>query len=117
VRKMSESSKKEPLYERIYDMVRLVPPGKVVTYGRVAELVGGCSARMVGYAMAALKRGTAPDVPWQRVINAKGKISVHGDGVGNAMQRAILEEEGVLFDETDRVDFEKFGWSGPDEPY
>lgn len=110
-------SDQEPLYQRIYDMVRRIPPGKVTTYGRIAELVGGCTARMVGYAMAALKRGTAPDVPWQRVINAKGKISVHGDGIGNAMQRAILEDEGVEFDINGRVDFTRFGWPGPDEPY
>jgi methylated-DNA-protein-cysteine methyltransferase-like protein len=106
-----------PLYERIYAMVRRIPPGRVTTYGRIAALVGGCTARMVGYAMAALKRGTAPDVPWQRVINAKGKVSVHGDGIGNAMQRAILEQEGVIFDANDRVDFEKFGWLGPEENY
>ena len=110
-------TEKAPLYERIYHIVRLIPPGKVTTYGRVADLVGGCSARVVGYAMAALKRGTAPDVPWQRVINAKGKISVHGDGVGNAMQRTILEEEGIVFDENDRLDFEVYGWPGPDEPF
>ena len=103
------------LYDRIYDMVRQIPSGKVTTYGRIAELVGGCTARMVGYAMAALKRGTAPDVPWQRVINAKGKVSVHGDGIGNAMQRVILEQEGVIFDAKDRVDFERFGWLGPGE--
>ncbi|MDY6866315.1 MAG: MGMT family protein [Chloroflexota bacterium] len=105
------------LYDRIYAMVRRVPPGKVTTYGRIAELVGGCTARMVGYAMAALKNGKVPDVPWQRVINAKGKISIHGDGIGNAMQRAILEEEGIEFDDKDRVDFSRFGWLGPDEPY
>jgi len=108
---------KEPLYGRIYAMVRRIPAGQVTTYGRIAELVGGCTARIVGYAMAALKRGTAPDVPWQRVINAKGKVSVHGDGIGNAMQRTILEQEGVLFDENDHVDFNRFGWPGPDEPY
>ena len=108
---------KEPLYDRIYAIVRRIPPGQVTTYGRIAELVGGCTARMVGYAMAALKRGTAPDVPWQRVINAKGKVSLHGDGIGNAMQRMILEQEGVLFDENDRVDFSHFGWPGPDGPY
>ncbi len=110
-------SKPEPLYQRIYEMVRRIPYGKVTTYGRVAELVGGCTARMVGYAMAALKSGAFPDVPWQRVINAKGKVSVHGDGIGNAMQRAILEDEGVVFDANDRVDFARFGWSGPDEAY
>jgi len=105
------------LYTRIYDMVCRIPPGKVTTYGRIAQLVGGCTARMVGYAMAALKRGTAPDVPWQRVINAKGKISVHGDGFGNAMQRTLLEDEGVVFDADDGVDFSRFGWPGPDEAY
>ena len=98
-------------------MVRRIPAGKVTTYGRIAELVGGCTARMVGYAMAALKRGTAPDVPWQRVINAKGKISVHGDGFGNAIQRAILEDEGVEFDANGRVDLSRFGWFGPDGHY
>lgn len=108
---------KEPLYDRIYAMVRRIPVGKVTTYGRISELVGGCTARMVGYAMAALKRGTAPDVPWQRVVNAKGKISVHGDGIGNAMQRLILESEGVQFDENDRIDFERYGWVGPEEEY
>jgi len=98
-------------------MVRRIPPSKVTTYGRIAELVGGCTARMVGYAMAALKRGTAPDVPWQRVVNAKGKISIHGDGIGNAMQRSILESEGIRFDDNDRIDFNKFGWVGPEEEY
>jgi len=107
----------EPLYERIYAMVRRIPTGKVTTYGRIAELVGRCTARMVGYAMAALKNGRAPDVPWQRVINAKGKISIHGDGIGNAMQRAILEDEGVAFDANGRLNFTRFGWPGPDEPY
>ena len=110
-------NKPDPLYQRIYDMVRKVPYGKVTTYGRVAELVGGCTARMVGYAMAALKSGSHPDVPWQRVINAKGKVSVHGDGIGNAMQRVILEDEGVVFDANDKVDFSVVGWSGPEEAY
>lgn len=109
--------REEKLYERIYNMVRRIPQGKVTTYGRIAELVGGCTARMVGYALAALKSGKAPDVPWQRVINAQGKISVHGAGMGNAIQRMILEEEGILFDKNDRVDFEHFGWPGPEEPY
>jgi len=107
---MAESGR---LYHQIYDLVRQIPPGKVATYGQVAALVGGCTARMVGYAMAALKRGTAPDVPWQRVINTKGKISVHGDGIGNAMQRVLLEQDGVQFDENDRVDFSRYGWIGP----
>ncbi len=100
------------LYERIYEMVRRIPPGRVTTYGCIAELVGGCTARMVGYAMAALKSRKTPNVPWQRVINAKGKISIHGNGIGNATQRVLLEEEGVEFDQDGRVDFDRFGWLG-----
>ena len=101
--------KSAPVYERIYDMVRQIPPGRVATYGQIAKLVGGCSARMVGYALAGLKEGQ-PEVPWQRVINAKGMISPHGMGFGTAMQRLRLEEEGVEFDETGRINFGRFGW-------
>ena len=71
-----------PIYSRIYAFLRQIPPGKVVTYGQVANLLGGCTARMVGYALAALPAGS--DVPWQRVINHQGKISPHGAGFGSA---------------------------------
>ncbi len=93
------------LYERIYDTVRAVPPGHVTTYGIVGRLVG-CPARVVGYALHHL-RHSAHDVPWQRVINARGGISTHG-----ADQRRLLEDEGVVFDERDRVDFNRWGWFG-----
>ena len=105
---MFESKKlPAPLYEQIYAVVRQVPRGRVTTYGAVARILGSCTARMVGYAMAAVK---AEDIPWHRVINAKGKISPHGLGYGSAMQRNLLEEEGVEFDALDRIDFNKFGW-------
>jgi methylated-DNA-protein-cysteine methyltransferase-like protein len=97
-------------YVRIYAVVRQIPFGKVATYGQIAELVGGVTARMVGYAMSALAEGT--DVPWQRVINFKGKISPHGMGLGSLMQRDLLEREGVVFDADDRIDFNVFGWLG-----
>jgi methylated-DNA-protein-cysteine methyltransferase-like protein len=97
-------------YVRIYAVVRQIPYGKVATYGQIAELVGGVTARMVGYAMSALPDGT--DVPWQRVINFKGKISPHGMGLGSLMQREMLVSEGVEFDPEDRIDFNRFGWLG-----
>ena len=103
-----DSPERPPLYQRIYEMVRQIPPGKVATYGQIARLVGGCTPRMVGFSMAALQEGT--DVPWQRVINYKGKISPHGFGYGSALQRQILEEEGVVFDLEGKVDFNAFGW-------
>lgn len=97
-----------PLYEQIYTAVRMIPRGRVSTYGTIARLVGGCSAQMVGFALAAVTKDD--DVPWQRVINAKGKISPHGFGFGSALQRDLLEEEGVVFDLESRVDLERFGW-------
>jgi methylated-DNA-protein-cysteine methyltransferase-like protein len=100
-----------PLYQQIYDVVRSIPPGKVASYGQIAKIVGRCSARMVGYALAALKTSDAlKDVPWHRVINARGRISVHGDGLGNAIQEQLLRQEGVEFDAQGCVDWEVVGW-------
>jgi methylated-DNA-protein-cysteine methyltransferase-like protein len=99
------------LYERIYAVVRQVPRGYVVTYGQVAGIVGGISAQMVGFALAALRdRPGVEEVPWQRVINAKGMVSPHGYGFGTHIQRELLEEEGVRFDEEGRIDFLVFRW-------
>lgn len=98
------------LYERIYSWVRMVPSAKVATYGQVAAAVGGCSARMVGYAMSALKDGRDPSVPWQRVVNAQGRISMFG--IGSAIQRTLLEDEGIIFDADDRIDLNVFRWDG-----
>lgn len=96
--------------DRVYELVRQIPRGKVATYGQIARLAAPCSARMVGYALAGLPRGS--DVPWQRVINSQGKISPHGAGFGSAMQRVLLEEEGVQFDAAGKVDFAQVGWLG-----
>ena len=99
-----------PLYERIYLVIRHVPAGQVATSGQIAGLVDGCTARMVGYALAAL--GPNTDVPWQRVINSQGKISPRSGGIGSALQRQILEAEGIAFDARGKVDLRKFGWPG-----
>jgi methylated-DNA-protein-cysteine methyltransferase-like protein len=96
------------LYQRIYAIVQQIPAGKVATYGQIARIVGGCTPRMVGYAMSATSTRSA--IPWQRVINAQGKVSPHGDGFGTEMQRVLLMEEGVQFDNQGRVDFDQFGW-------
>ena len=90
-------------YARIYRVVRRIPKGRVATYGQIAELVGRVGPRQVGYALHALKDDR---VPWQRVINAKGEISLRDA----AWQRARLEAEGVAFDERGRVDLKKYRW-------
>lgn len=102
------------LYDRIYNLVRQIPAGKVATYGQIAQVVGGCSARMVGYAMSALRHKPQSDVPWQRVINRQGRISIL-DPFGGAVQRQLLEAEGIEFDQGDRVDFRIYGWFGMPE--
>ena len=63
---------------------------------------------MVGFAMASLPQNTS--VPWHRVINSQGKISPHGLGYGSAMQRKLLEDEGVVFNASGKIDWEVFGW-------
>jgi len=88
-------------YEHIYIVVREIPLGNVATYGQIAKIVGQCTARMVGYAMAALPRGR--EVPWQRVINHKGEISTRSRGDGATRQRRLLQKEGVRFDRRGRV--------------
>ncbi len=96
-----------PTYAAIYKVVRAVPRGRVATYGQIALLAGlpGC-ARQVGYALHALPPGSK--VPWQRVLNARGELSL-GDESGER-QRRLLGEEGVEFDARGRVALARFQW-------
>ena len=100
-----------PVYARVLAVVREIPRGQVATYGQIAQIVGGCTPRMVGYCLASLDKDS--NVPWQRVINAQGKISPRGAGLGALLQRELLEEEGVEFSDAGRVSFRRFGWLDP----
>jgi methylated-DNA-protein-cysteine methyltransferase related protein len=92
------------LNRRVYVLVSHIPPGKVLTYGRVAALLEiPDGARTVGEMMHQLGQDT--DVPWQRVINAQGRISIK-DPIGAQEQRRRLESEGVRFDSNGRVKLE-----------
>lgn len=105
------ASKGSKTYAEIYALVRLIPKGKVATYGQIAQLHGGVGARQVGYALNNLRnREDIEDVPWQRVINAKGEISMHGGGQGSFIQQVLLEEEGIVFDEKNRINLRVFRW-------
>ncbi|MEM7479936.1 MAG: MGMT family protein [Acidobacteriota bacterium] len=95
-------------YERIYAVVRAVPRGRVATYGQVAALAGlPGHARQVGYA---LHRSGENELPWQRIINAKGEVSPRSEPGYEGLQRAILEEEGVEFNAHGRIDLRRFRW-------
>ena len=97
-------------YDRIYAVVRRVPPGKVTTYGAVARLAGlPGRARQVGYALAALRDGTS--VPWHRVVNTQGKLSlVRAGSPSGVTQRLRLTGEGVRVDAGARVSLARYGW-------
>lgn len=104
---------------QVWDLVRQIPAGKVATYGQIARMIPppdvmplpnyeAFGARWAGGAMAACP----PDVPWQRVINAQGKISLRP---GAEEQRQLLEAEGVEFDERERVNLKRYKWQAPDK--
>ena len=91
-------------HDRVYEVVRRVPPGRVATYGDVACALGARSvARHVGYALASLPPDRA-DVPWHRVVNAKGRLSFRSHGDRSTDQILLLTSEGVPVDATGRIE-------------
>jgi len=98
-------------YKDIYRIVRRIPRGRVATYGQIATLAGiDGQARQVGYALHNLPTGA--DVPWHRVVNARGEVSLRTTSDSHQLQRMLLEAEGVIFDTRGRVDMERFRWEG-----
>ena len=98
-------------YELIWSVVRKIPRGRVATYGQIAELAGlEGHARQVGYALHNLPERS--NVPWHRVINAKGEISLRVGGDSHELQELLLRAEGVVFDCHGRVDLREYGWRG-----
>lgn len=96
-------------YQRIYAWVRKIPRGKVATYGQVARLARlPGQARQVGYAMHALPMGTT--VPWHRVVNARGEVSLRSTPGAELTQRLRLEREGIRFNSRGRIDLTRYLW-------
>ena len=106
------------LYRSIYAVVRRIPRGHVATYGQVAELAGlPGGARVAGAAMKTCKPGDR--LPWQRVIGKasanRGRIAIH-DPVGAAVQRQLLDDEGVHIGETGLIALDRYGWLPASSP-
>ncbi len=96
-------------YERIYAVVKKIPRGRVATYGQVATLAGlDGHARQAGYALHSLPERN--DIPWHRVINARGEVSARTTSDSHELQRVLLEGEGVSFSPDGRVSLEKYRW-------
>ena len=96
-------------YPKIYDVVKLIPPGKVATYGQVAELAGLIGKpRVVGYALYRVVQES--EIPWHRVINAKGEVSRSSLRDGNDdLQQLLLEAEGIVF-KKGKLDLIEYRW-------
>ena len=102
----------QQLYKALYVVIRNIPRGRVATYGQVAELAGIPGGARI--AAASLKVSKPADrLPWQRVIGkaskTRGRIAIH-DPVGAAIQRQLLEAEGVAIDDRGLVDLAAYGW-------
>ena len=96
------------IYNDIYHIVKQIPYGKVATYGQIAEMLTKCTARMVGYALA-----VTPDdqnIPWHRVINSRGKISLRSNGNRDALQKVLLKSESIIFNKNEQIDLNTYRW-------
>ncbi|UCG30231.1 MAG: MGMT family protein [candidate division WOR-3 bacterium] len=95
-------------YERVVSIIRTIPSGRIATYGQIADYAGNPrGAREVAYILHSSSE--SENLPWHRVINSKGKISMKR-GRGYELQKKLLEDEGVAFDEEDQVDLGRFRW-------
>lgn len=95
-------------FEKIYEVVKSIPKGKVATYGQVAFLAGNPHwSRVVGYALH--KNPDSPTIPCHRVVNREGKVAHNFAFGGSEVQRQLLEAEGVIFESDGRIDLEKYG--------
>ena len=97
-------------YDLVFAVVARIPKGRIATYGQVAQLAGlPRQARLVGYALHALPEQSR--LPWHRVVNAEGRISLRSDGSGHdRLQRVLLERESVRFDAQGVVSLKRFQW-------
>lgn len=97
----------EGVFSRVYALLATVPPGRVVSYGELARGIGmRQGARVVGWAMRSCPEG----LPWHRVVNARGEVSRRDTEEHEELQRAMLEDEGVIFGAHGRIDMRTFSW-------
>jgi methylated-DNA-protein-cysteine methyltransferase-like protein len=98
----------EPSFsDKVKKIIKTIPPGRVSTYGQIAAYAGDPrGARQVSWVLYSSSR--KDDLPWHRVVNSKGQISLRGSG--HEMQKALLQQEGIRFDETDTIDLDIYLW-------
>jgi methylated-DNA-protein-cysteine methyltransferase related protein len=100
-------------YEQVYNVVRRIPLGKVTSYGRIAQMLGHPNAaRAVGYALSSLKDKDHHNVPWQRVVNSQGRITIVNREHTAQHQADLLRAEGVAVSEQLTIDLDQYLWEG-----
>ena len=96
------------IYRKIWETINRIPVGKVATYGQIAKIAGlGAHARLIGYALHNLPHNST--VPWHRVINSKGEISLSKESGLYYYQKTLLEQENIIFN-SNKIDLEKYSW-------
>ncbi len=117
---MPETDEGDSFRAQVYLIVRQVPAGRVTTYGQIAAMIPSPTgtdaheysrirARWVGRAM----HQAPDDVPWHRVVNSQGKVSLPPQSRAFAVQRMRLEAEGIVFSRSGAVDLDRYRWGGP----
>jgi methylated-DNA-protein-cysteine methyltransferase-like protein len=105
---MAKTSATANFFRRVVIIIKKIPRGKVATYGQIAALSGNPrAARQVAWVLHSAS--DKEKLPWQRVINSQGGISLPHHG-GYELQRALLVKEGIKFDSEDRIDLARFQW-------
>jgi methylated-DNA-protein-cysteine methyltransferase-like protein len=120
-----KSTSPESLAQTVWRIVRQIPPGQVATYGQIAVMLPPpegsdptefrkLAPKWVGEAMNQVSSVDSKNIPWWRVVNAKGGISLPKGSAVALQQASRLKKEGVEFDAKEQIDLAKFGWAGPD---
>lgn len=95
---------------QVWDLVGVIPAGKVATYGQLAAILGFPKrARHIGFALN--RTPNSIQLPWHRVINSRGEISLPPLSEGGMLQRLLLEQEGIIFGSKNRINLKRFGWN------
>ena len=103
------ATSRQTINEQLWQVVAMIPRGRVCTYGEVARQAGmPGAARRVGKALQDLPSDSR--IPWYRVVNSQGRISLPKSSPSRSYQRSQLEMEGVVFNAANRLDLKRYGW-------
>jgi len=98
------------LFQKILEIVKQIPAGRVATYGQIAAMAGTQNPRLVGFALSSCSDNQ--DIPWFRVIKSKGSISFPEESNGFKIQYSLLIKDGITFDDKNKINLKQYRWNG-----